>query len=625
MQKVTNFLEQHVQWVAIALGALFALWMAYGYILESPAKVTVDNQVFTGADIYKHTTETAAQQLQQKVNSTNAVTLAVPKPAEQFKDAMAWQGAKDHTVLAYIWPMLPAEVFNKTPETPGAPVVPGAPGQPLPAAVVEKLPIPPTPKPEEARVGRSTVTIPAVQVAAAPAEAQPGVAPAAPAGPAVPQDVDKDWVTQSFTIPMAEMDAAFKQAKIPLMAPLYSTCFLQVEMVRQEVTFDGKNVGPEAVVKGLEVSATGQSVSAYPGDGADRQAQATYLAWATQNTQQILQPAFYTVTKGDVWAAPGTILQTQQQNYTLDNPPPNWQQIPEWKDAVHKYRQQKYKERSDQKKQSAPRPSATPGARSSPGAAGGNFAPAPRDTARPAPPPRIPGEMQAPQAGAAAIGMAPGEGGVGGAPAPVVGQLPTGDFDPSKFRDPIQVWAHDISVTPGKTYKYKMRYRIRNPLFGVSNVAKNPSLANVFALLSADSEWSKPVTVPAKTNFFVARNITGNATSVQFEVFKWEDGVQHADMFSAAPGDAIGGLKGNTDFTTDWTLVGFQADSHSGETQILLVDKEGALMTRSARSDSVNPLYKTLKDQVSAITKQANGGAGVPGVPGATAGINRAP
>jgi len=32
MQKVTNFLEQHVQWVAIGLGALFALSQVLLYL-----------------------------------------------------------------------------------------------------------------------------------------------------------------------------------------------------------------------------------------------------------------------------------------------------------------------------------------------------------------------------------------------------------------------------------------------------------------------------------------------------------------------------------------------------------------------------------------------------------------
>ncbi len=619
MQKLTKFLEQHVQWVAIGLGALFALWMAYGYILQAPAKVAVDGQTFTDGSVYKHTQDTAAASLQSKMNASGNVTLAVPKPAQQFKEQMAWQGAKD-TTLAFIWPSLPAEIITKTADQPGTPGGGAVAGAPAGTPVVEKLPVPPTPRPEEARVGRSTVTIPAVQ-AVAQATDQPGVAPT-PAAPAAPQDVDKDWVTQSFTIPMGELDAAFKQSKIPPVVPLYSTCFLQAEMVRQEVTFDGKNVGPETIVKGLEISASGQPVTPYPGDASDRQAQAAYLAWATQNTPQILQPPFYTVTKGDVWAAPGTILQTQQQNYTLDNPPPDWQKIPEWKEAVYKYRQQKAKERADLKKSSAPRSTGTPG-RGGGGGAAERLAPAPRDTARPAAPARLPPEVQIPQGNP---GIATSGEGIGAAPAPAVGQLPTGDFDPSKFRDPLQVWGHDIGVTPGKTYKYKMRYRIRNPLYGVSNVAKNPGLANVFALVSADSEWSKPVPVPAKTNFFVARNIVGSATSVQFEVFKWEDGVQHGEFFSAAPGDPIGAAKGEIDFTTDWTLVGFQFDARTSETQILLVDKEGLLITRSARSDQINPLYKTLKDQVSTVRQaSANSGGGVPVIPGSTGGANRTP
>ena len=42
MQKVTAFLEQHVQWIAIGLGALFCLYMIYGYVITPPAVAELD-------------------------------------------------------------------------------------------------------------------------------------------------------------------------------------------------------------------------------------------------------------------------------------------------------------------------------------------------------------------------------------------------------------------------------------------------------------------------------------------------------------------------------------------------------------------------------------------------------
>ena len=39
MQKVLAFLERHVQWVGIALGAVYLLWMVWAYVLNNPTQV----------------------------------------------------------------------------------------------------------------------------------------------------------------------------------------------------------------------------------------------------------------------------------------------------------------------------------------------------------------------------------------------------------------------------------------------------------------------------------------------------------------------------------------------------------------------------------------------------------
>src|SRR5215510_13617216 len=95
MQKLTNFLEQHVQWVAIGLGGLFALWMAWGYLINSPASVQVDGQPYTAGQVSKHTSETIAADLQGKINSNATVATKVPRPADRFMEAMTWKGAGD--------------------------------------------------------------------------------------------------------------------------------------------------------------------------------------------------------------------------------------------------------------------------------------------------------------------------------------------------------------------------------------------------------------------------------------------------------------------------------------------------------------------------------------------------
>src|SRR5262245_17738473 len=40
MKKVLDFLEKNVQWIAIALGGIYLLWMVYSYVIKSPVEVS---------------------------------------------------------------------------------------------------------------------------------------------------------------------------------------------------------------------------------------------------------------------------------------------------------------------------------------------------------------------------------------------------------------------------------------------------------------------------------------------------------------------------------------------------------------------------------------------------------
>src|SRR5438045_795334 len=132
MQKIVSILEQHVQWLAIALGALFTLFMIYTYVLQSPTQVPVGSENVGPGEMPRSTNEKTTQELKTKIESPQKIVLQVPKPAEQFKTRMAWSGAEP-TPLASIWYPIPAEVkVETTPPTPG----PGgevAASQPAPA------------------------------------------------------------------------------------------------------------------------------------------------------------------------------------------------------------------------------------------------------------------------------------------------------------------------------------------------------------------------------------------------------------------------------------------------------------------------------------------------------------
>jgi len=192
---------------------------------------------------------------------------------------------------------------------------------------------------------------------------------------------------------------------------------------------------------------------------------------------------------------------------------------------------------------------------------------------------------------------------------------PGGEFNPALWKDkpPIEVWAHDDTVVAGKTYRYKMRYKIKNPIFSAGNVAEPPTLSDVFALASPYSQWSSEVIVPSLVNFFVFSSKSPNSNSVRFEVFRWHEGQQRSEQFTVGPGDVIGGREGDVDYPTDWTVVDFREDPRiNNDWQIMLLNqKDGSIAVRSYSTDRNDTLYKALKTQIQQAKTADAGGPGV--------------
>jgi hypothetical protein len=189
--------------------------------------------------------------------------------------------------------------------------------------------------------------------------------------------------------------------------------------------------------------------------------------------------------------------------------------------------------------------------------------------------------------------------------------FPAGEFHPSEWinSDAIDVWAHDDTVAPGKTYRYRARYKIKNPLYMIQNIAKDPKDSNVFALVSDWSEWSEQVSVPRLTNFFVVSRPLQGRDTVRFDVFRWQDGIQQKESFDVGPGDAIGREMAGVDFGTGWRLVDVRPDAKGSDTVAILVNDDGEIERRSFQSDQKDALYQKLKteaDAAKAITASAN-------------------
>lgn len=146
----------------------------------------------------------------------------------------------------------------------------------------------------------------------------------------------------------------------------------------------------------------------------------------------------------------------------------------------------------------------------------------------------------------------------------------------------IPVWVHDIRVQPGKTYRYRLAYRMYNPFFAKGNslMSSQEAMAKDLVLTSEFSEWSKPIRVTPKLDFYVVRAhapqrgapgqaipVGGAEGRVTAEVWVFYGGQYHAKEFTVFTGDRIGKqdsvkvLEGETettqqvDFSTDWFVL----------------------------------------------------------------------
>ena len=371
----------------------------------------------------------------------------------------------------------------------------------------------------------------------------------------------------------------------------------------------------------------------FPAPNADRGVQAAYLQWATQNTPDILQPLFYTTVpdRGEQWSKPGEQIVVQnvfdpaahvggKGNLNDD----------QWK-MVLEYRREQYRLNQEQKRTAQPRqPRRQPTGGGAPEMMEGdmmnyaperNFAPRPpvrRPPARQMYDPAMPEDMMMMEGDMmdTGYGAMPVQQGL---PQPGV-DYPQGEFIPN---DPQAPWrdkksetcCHDANVEPGKTYRYRIRYKVKNPIFAAPNFAQNPAMAQEFAIVSPYSEWTSQFKVPELVNFFVATSKSPNANTVRFDVFTWDQGQTKQSTFTVGPGDLVGGVRQGIDFLTEWTVVDFREDPRQNDWQIMLVNNEdGSIAVRSFKAEQTDALCKALKEQVKAAeaalnpTAAANGG-----------------
>lgn len=111
-----------------------------------------------------------------------------------------------------------------------------------------------------------------------------------------------------------------------------------------------------------------------------------------------------------------------------------------------------------------------------------------------------------------------------------------------------RLWAHDVTAQPGKSYRYRARLAINNPMYGREPVlleAQRPLAASPIVFSEA-SEWSDPVVVAPKTAFFLTSASDGRGgalgpsePSASIEVYTFYYGYYRRSTLTLRPGDLV--------------------------------------------------------------------------------------
>ncbi|MEQ9096424.1 MAG: hypothetical protein RIE32_09185 [Phycisphaerales bacterium] len=114
--------------------------------------------------------------------------------------------------------------------------------------------------------------------------------------------------------------------------------------------------------------------------------------------------------------------------------------------------------------------------------------------------------------------------------------------------DNARFWAHDATAEPGKTYRYRTRLAVNNPMFGREPVlieSQRPLAASP-VLFSEASPWSDPVVVAPKTAFFLASANDGRGGALgpseptaSVEVFTFYYGYYRRSTLTLRPGEMV--------------------------------------------------------------------------------------
>ncbi|MFW6061779.1 MAG: hypothetical protein ACOC93_03120, partial [Planctomycetota bacterium] len=124
-------------------------------------------------------------------------------------------------------------------------------------------------------------------------------------------------------------------------------------------------------------------------------------------------------------------------------------------------------------------------------------------------------------------------------PEPLPEVQPTPEYETQIDNGELLIWAHDTSLKPGQTYRYRLRVELVNPLLGIPEELEDSSDASVETIASNWSDWSEQISVGYPTQFF----LTGQdprSEQVIVTIFTKELGQTVEQPFAVRQGQSIG-------------------------------------------------------------------------------------
>jgi hypothetical protein len=112
--------------------------------------------------------------------------------------------------------------------------------------------------------------------------------------------------------------------------------------------------------------------------------------------------------------------------------------------------------------------------------------------------------------------------------------------------DELAIWAFDIDVESGATYRYRVAVELYNPFFRrrIDLSEAQFELAESMSIATRSSEWSDPVEVLPPTSFYVTEAYPSAGElgmgTLRAEVFRFEGGRWWKESFVLEPGEVIG-------------------------------------------------------------------------------------